>query len=159
MMNYFNSQDPLNKFCVIMGISQLGEYLLNGEENFIYNSTSLLVQALEDESPLVRFAALHCIGQLSDDLKPEYQEHTHDLLIPKILKRYEDEVPRVQSHATAALTNYVEELDDGILQKYGNEIYTKTLAKLDENPISLIKENSVSVLSCFGQFNGFLSKE
>ena len=46
-------------------------------------------------------------GQLSDDMKPDFQlQYSHNLL-PLIISMAQDSIPRVQAHAMACLTNFL----------------------------------------------------
>lgn len=66
---------------------------------------------------------------------------------------------RIQSHAAAAITNYIEEIDQSYIENFGSDIYNKTLALTSENSISIVKENALTTLSCLAQLNSILSKE
>lgn len=49
------------------------------------------------------------LGQISDDMKPDFQQVYGEKLIPIILGSTKDEIPRVQGHAMACLTNFLED--------------------------------------------------
>lgn len=50
-------------------------------------------------------------GQLSDDMKPEFQEMYGSQVLPIILGCTKDSVPRVQGHMMACLTNFLEDFE------------------------------------------------
>lgn len=58
--------------------------------------------------PKIRYAALHCIGQISEDMSEEFQENFHESVLPALIAMLDDSVPRVQAHTCAALTNFLE---------------------------------------------------
>jgi importin-5 len=60
----------------------------------------------------VRYAALHLLGQFSDDLKPEFQELYYDSFIKFTTKLLVDPVPRVVAHTFACATNFFEDCKD-----------------------------------------------
>lgn len=63
---------------------------------------------LHNQNPMLRYAACHAIGQISDDMQPKFQDAYGDVLYPKLIGLLQDEVPRVVAHAAAALTNFLE---------------------------------------------------
>lgn len=63
-----------------------------------------------------------------------------------IISCLEDPVPRVQSHACAALTNFMEGYSGELSQPELQDISQKLLF-LVQNGISLVKENAVTALA------------
>jgi hypothetical protein len=57
---------------------------------------------------MLRYAACHAIGQISDDMNPKYQELYGATTYPKLVQLLKDPIPRVVSHSAAALTNFLE---------------------------------------------------
>ena len=55
-----------------MAFSQVGEYI-NDIQN-ISAMVPVVVQHLQHQNSKIRYAALHCIGQISDDMTEEFQE-------------------------------------------------------------------------------------
>ena len=55
-----------------MCISQISENIKNVKE--LQPFVSLIQKGAKNEHPKIRFAAAHALGQLADDLKPEFQE-------------------------------------------------------------------------------------
>jgi len=56
---------------------------------------------------MIRYASCHAIGQISDDLKPKFQEIYGQQTYPLLVQLLNDNVPRVVSHSAAALTNFL----------------------------------------------------
>lgn len=57
---------------------------------------------------MMRYASCHAIGQISDDMKPKFQEIYGAETYPKLVDLLKDPIPRVVSHSAAALTNFLE---------------------------------------------------
>lgn len=65
-----NDQDWRYKNAALMAFSQVGEYI-----DDIVNIGAMMpivVQHLQHPNPKIRYAALHCIGQLSDDMTEDF---------------------------------------------------------------------------------------
>jgi hypothetical protein len=93
------------KFSSIMALSQTGEYIEDASS--IKSIVEMLLNYLGDANPMLRFASCHAIGQISDDLKPHYQELYGKDSFLKLAALLKDPVPRVVSHSASALTNLV----------------------------------------------------
>ena len=78
----------------------------------------IVIQHLQHPNPKIRYAALHCIGQMADDMTEEFQETFHESVLPAVAQMLEDPVPRVQAHACAALTNFFEGTSEEIIVNY-----------------------------------------
>ena len=95
---------------------------------------------------MIRYAVCHAIGQISDDMKPKFQESFLNTLLPAfILRLQQEDCPRVTSHILACLTNFVEGTEDGF-QAYLEQVVTLSVQLL-QNGISIVKENAMSVLA------------
>jgi vesicle coat complex subunit len=89
-----------------MAFSQVGEYIENITD--IGAMVPVVLQHLAHENPKVRFAALHCIGQISDDMTEDFQETYGSDVLPALIKNLEDPVPRVSAHCCSAITNFMD---------------------------------------------------
>mmetsp|Transcript_22205 Transcript_22205/g.16611 ORF Transcript_22205/g.16611 Transcript_22205/m.16611 type:complete len:91 (+) Transcript_22205:1282-1554(+) len=78
----------------------------------------VVVQHLQHQVPKIRFAALHCLGQIADDMTEEFQETFHATVLPALAAMLDDPVPRVQAHACAALTNFFEGSNEEIVKDH-----------------------------------------
>ena len=58
----------------------------------------------------------------------------------------DDPIPRVQSHAAAAITNFVEGMDKELTKLYLNEIIVKSFEKLKDG-ICIVKETVISAIA------------
>lgn len=93
------------KYASIMALSQTGEYISEAKD--IKGVVDMLHAFLGDSNAMLRFAACHAIGQISDDLKPHYQENYGMDSFLKLAALLKDSVPRVVSHAASALCNLI----------------------------------------------------
>jgi hypothetical protein len=145
-----NDVDWRYKHAGIMAFSQIGEYI--EEASKISAMIPVLVEHLQHPNPKIRYASLHSIGQLADDMPKDFQEAYHTTIIPALLAALDDPVPRVQAHACAACTNFFENVDPAVLKPYTQVICTKLCAMI-KNGISIIKENAVTTLATTAERN------
>ena len=139
-----NTADWRYKNAALMAFSQVGEYIENIDT--VAPMLEQVVAHLEHPNPKVRFAAVHCIGQMSDDMSKKFQGKFGDDLLPHIIKVLDDTVPRVSGHMCSALSNFCEGSTDEQLFPH-LDILSKSLANLMQNGISLQKEHSVSAFA------------
>ncbi|CAK69294.1 unnamed protein product (macronuclear) [Paramecium tetraurelia] len=137
-------QDWRCKHAAIMALSQVGEYI--DQVTDIKSTIELILPMLNDSNSMIRYAVCHAIGQIADDMKPKFQESYLHIVVPQFLNRLTlEDVPRVNSHILAALTNFVEGTEKGI------EAYLPNLIQLSIKflniGISIEKENAISVIA------------
>ena len=65
-----NTEDWRYKHAGIMAFSQVGEYVDDTAK--ISSMIPVLLQHMQHENPKIRYAALHCIGQISDDMPENF---------------------------------------------------------------------------------------
>eukprot|EP00347_Sterkiella_histriomuscorum_P012526 403368238 len=143
-----NDEDWRYKNAGLMALSQIGEYIQNVSS--IAQMMATVLQHLQHPNPRIRFAALHCIGQMSEDMKEEFQDRFHEQVMPALLQCLDDPIPRVQSHACACLNNFLEGIKHEVAVGYLNPLVEK-LCSLIQNGISVIKENAVTALSSLAE--------
>jgi len=76
-------------------------------------------------------------------MKEDFQSAFQDIVLPALIEMLSDSVPRVHSHACAALTNMLEEITEDVAIKYADNIIPK-LEQLIEHGISITKENAIT---------------
>lgn len=106
----------------------------------------LVASHLKHQNPKVRFAAVHCIGQMSDDMSKKFQAKYGDVLLPAMIETLNDPVPRVSAHMCSAFSNFAEGSTCEQLWPH-LDILSKTLGNLMQNGISLQKEHAVSAFA------------
>lgn len=106
----------------------------------------LVLPALRDAHPRVRWAGCNALGQMSTDFAPSMQEKYHQIVLPSIIPVLRSPEPRVQSHAAAALVNFCEEAEKTTLEPYLDELLTNLLGLL-ESPKRYVQEQALSTIA------------
>ena len=83
-------------------------------------------------------------------MSEDFQENYHETVLPALVTMLKDPVPRVQAHACAALTNFLEGTSEEVAQHYIAQSLP-LLSDLITNGISIIKENAVTALASFAE--------
>ena len=136
------------RYSALMGLSQVGEYISDVQEmNHVVDFT---LNFFKDENPKVRYAALHCIGQFSDDAKIIFQERYTEKVLPNLIKMFSDPISRVVSHVLAAMTNFLDGCTKGSVSNYITEVLEPCIGFL-ENGISLVKEGAMSTIATLAE--------
>ena len=94
----------------------MGEYI--DDISNIANMVPIVLQHLEHPSPKIRFAALHCIGQLSDDMSEDFQDAYGQTVLPALVKTLDDPVHRVAAHCASAITNFMDGASEELVLPY-----------------------------------------
>jgi len=136
------------KYAALMALSQVGEHVEDIKEMDILVSFTL--NFFKDEHPKVRYAALHCIGQLSDDKRYDFQLRFSTTIIPALIDSFEDKVPRVIAHGLAALTNFLEGASKKGVEGWIQKILEPCINFIDTG-ISLVKENAISTIAALAE--------
>lgn len=101
-----NDSDWRYKNAALMAFSQVGEYI--DDIKNIGAMVPIVLTHLKHPNAKVRFAALHCIGQISDDMTEDFQEEYGDTVLPALIETLNDPVPRVSAHCCSAITNFMD---------------------------------------------------
>jgi len=83
-----NETDWRYKHAGIMAFSQVGEYV--DEVDKIRPMMPIIFQHLQHENPKIRYAALHCVGQLADDMPGDFQKTFHAEAMPAMIAGLDD---------------------------------------------------------------------
>ncbi|GAB5358488.1 hypothetical protein AAMO2058_000462300 [Amorphochlora amoebiformis] len=127
----------------LMALSQVGEVM-----EYKTIPTQKVAEFLRDPHPRVRFAAANCMGQLSNDFAPMLQNQTHAIVIPELMRLVVDNrFPRVQTHAAAALFNYVENANEDIIDNYVDDLIP-ALLKVLQNASGPVQEQLLTTIAC-----------
>ena len=106
----------------------------------------LVVPALRDPHPRVRWAGCNALGQMSTDFAGTMQEKYHHIVLPNIIPVLDSPEPRIQSHAAAALVNFCEEAEKTILEPYLDDLLTQLLHLL-QSPKRYVQEQALSTIA------------
>ncbi|KAI5304014.1 hypothetical protein KEM56_006956 [Ascosphaera pollenicola] len=141
---------------VISAISEGCRELMIGE---LEQVLAMVIPALQDPHPRVRFAGCNALGQMSTDFAGTMQENYHAVVLGNIIPVLDSPEPRVQAHAAAALVNFCEEAERAILEPYLGELL-KHLLQLLRSPKRYVQEQALSTIAtvadsaeaAFGQY-------
>jgi len=103
---------------------------------------------LKDPHPRVRHAATQCLGQIANDFAPDIQQAFHGMVIPELLRVTVDcRFPRIQTHAAAALFNFVENCEEEILARYVDQLVVQ-LINILKSGTRPVQEQVLTTIAC-----------
>ncbi|KAJ9297737.1 hypothetical protein DTO271G3_3958 [Paecilomyces variotii] len=135
-----------DRHAALMAISAISEGcrdLMIGELDQVL---ALVVPALQDPHPRVRYAGCNALGQMSTDFAGTMQEKYHAVVLNNIIPVLNSTEPRVQAHAAAALVNFCEEAERSILEPYLAELL-RHLLQLLRSPKRFVQEQALSTIA------------
>ena len=135
-----------DRHAALMAISAISEGcrdLMVGELDKVL---SLVVPALQDVHPRVRWAGCNALGQMSTDFSGTMQEKYHREVLSALIPVLDSTEPRIQSHAAAALVNFCEEAEKAILEPYLDDLLSK-LWHLLQSPKRYVQEQALSTIA------------
>lgn len=148
-----------DRHAALMAISAISEGcrdLMIGELDKVLD---LVVPALRDPHPRVRWAGCNALGQMSTDFSGTMQEKYHQIVLTNIIPVLDAEEPRIQSHAAAALVNFCEEAEKATLEPYLDDLLSRLLHLLQsakryvqEQALSTIATIADSAETAFGKY-------
>lgn len=71
IQSLLGNNDWRYKYTAVMALSQIGEYIDEPEK--ISSILQMIIGFMRDANPMLRYAACHAIGQISDDMQPKFQ--------------------------------------------------------------------------------------
>jgi len=148
LQDMVNTNNWRYKYSALMALSQVGEHINDVQE--MDPLVAFNLNFLKDENPKVRYAALHCIGQLSDDRRYDFQQRFSTTIIPALIDSFNDKVPRVTAHGLAALTNFLEGASKKGVEGWIQNILEPCFGFIDTG-ISLVKENAISTIAALAE--------
>jgi len=141
------SPDWKSRHAALMAISVIGEGCHSQMEAMLPRIVPSIVPFLEDSHPRVRYAACNAMGQMATDFNPTFQTKYHEIVMPKLLLVLDDnENPRVQAHAAAALVNFSEECPSYVMENYLQQILSKLQVMIKAKTAQLGAPGAKSVL-------------
>jgi len=135
-----------DRHAALMAISAISEGcrdLMIGELDKVLD---LVIPALRDPHPRVRWAGCNAVGQMSTDFAGTMQGQYHQIVLPNIIPVLESAEPRVQAHAAAALVNFCEEAEKEILEPYLDQLLSHLLMLL-QSPKRFVQEQALSTIA------------
>ncbi|KKA27201.1 hypothetical protein TD95_002096 [Thielaviopsis punctulata] len=153
-----NSPNWKDRHAALMAISAISEgcrELMIGELRQVLN---LVIPALTDPHPRVRWAGCNALGQMSTDFAPKMQSDYSDCVLTAIIPVLDSPEPRVKSHAAAALVNFCEESEKETLEPYLDDLLSRLFNLLQdkryvqEQALSTIATIADAAESTFGKY-------
>lgn len=149
------NNDWKHRFAAMMAVSAVGEGCHDQMLPLLPKIVDGLLPFTTDAHPRVRFAVCNALGQMATDFAPDFQEKFHQTVIPKLLILLDDnENPRVQAHAGAALVNFFEDCPAKIVNIYMDMVADKLekllnlkIKELLEKGTKLVLEQTVVTLA------------
>ncbi|KAI9643529.1 importin subunit beta-3 [Ciborinia camelliae] len=135
-----------DRHAALMAISAISEGcrdLMLGELDKVLH---LVIPALSDPHPRVRWAGCNALGQMSTDFAGTMQEQYHALVVGSIIPVLRSTEPRVQAHAAAALVNFCEEAEKRVLEPYLDDLLSN-LFQLLQSPKRYVQEQALSTIA------------
>ncbi|TVY77706.1 Importin subunit beta-3 [Fusarium oxysporum f. sp. cubense] len=135
-----------DRHAALMAISAISEGcrdLMIGELSQVLD---LVVPALRDPHPRVRWAGCNALGQMSTDFAPKMQTDYYDRVLKAIIPVLDSPEGRVKSHAAAALVNFCEEAEKATLEPYLDELLSH-LFQLLQNEKRYVQEQALSTIA------------
>ncbi|EOO01565.1 putative importin subunit beta-3 protein [Phaeoacremonium minimum UCRPA7] len=130
----FNWLPPISEGCRELMVGELQQVL------------DLVVPALKDPHPRVRWAGCNALGQMSTDFAPTMQKDYYDTILKALIPVLESPEARVKSHAAAALVNFCEEAEKKVLEPYLDDLLTH-LFQLLQNEKRYVQEQALSTIA------------
>lgn len=135
-----------DRHAALMAISAISEGCRELMLSELDKVLELVVPALKDPHPRVRFAGCNALGQMSTDFAGSMQENFHQTVLSNIIPVLESPEPRVQAHAAAALVNFCEEAEKSILEPYLDALLGHLL-RLLHSPKRYVQEQALSTIA------------
>jgi hypothetical protein len=135
-----------DRHAALMAISAISEGcrdLMIGELSQVLD---LVIPALSDAHPRVRWAGCNALGQMSTDFAPKMQTDYHDRVLKAIVPVLGAPEGRVKSHAAAALVNFCEEAEKSVLEPYLDELLSH-LFQLLQSEQRYVQEQALSTIA------------
>ncbi|KAK8243541.1 armadillo-type protein [Phyllosticta capitalensis] len=135
-----------DRHAALMAISAISEGCRDMMIGELDKVLDLVLPALQDVHPRVRWAGCNALGQMSTDFATTMQEKYHQVVLPNIIPVLESTEPRVQAHAAAALVNFCEEAEKEVLEPYLDTLLSHLLQLL-QSPKRFVQEQALSTIA------------
>ncbi|KAJ3143227.1 hypothetical protein HK100_000026 [Physocladia obscura] len=141
------SADWQSRHAGLLAISVMGEGCRDVMIDSLKEVVDLVIPYLGDPHPRVRFAACNCIGQMCTDFAPTFQSDYNDIILSNLVPLMDDSAnPRVQSHAAAALVNFMEDADKHKITPALDEIVRRLVGLLNVEK-TYVQEQAITTIA------------
>lgn len=138
----------------LMAISSAAEGCADVLTPEIPKIIDLVLPSIDDVHPRVQYACCNALGQLSTDFAYEIQKNLGDKILPALISKLtQASVPRVQSHAAAALVNFSEAAaiyntsKSDTLDPYLDTLLSNLLGLLQNSPKRYVHEQVLTTIA------------
>ncbi|RYC60014.1 hypothetical protein CHU98_g6192 [Xylaria longipes] len=135
-----------DRHAALMAISAISEGCRDLMIKELDKVLELVVPALKDSHPRVRWAGCQALGQMSTDFAPTMQKEYYDVILRAIIPVLNSPEGRVKAHAAAALVNFCEEAEKSILEPYLDDLLSH-LFQLLQNDKRYVQEQALSTIA------------
>jgi importin-5 len=135
-----------DRHAALMAISAISEGCRDHMIGELRQVLDLVVPALKDPHPRVRWAGCNALGQMSTDFATTMQKEHYDAVLKAIIPVLNSPEARVKSHAAAALVNFCEEAEKSVLEPYLDDLLTH-LYQLLQNEKRYVQEQALSTIA------------
>ena len=135
-----------DRHAALMAISAISEGCREQMLGELQQVLDLVVPALRDPHPRVRWAGCNALGQMSTDFAPNMQKEFYDRILTAIIPVLDSPEARVKSHAAAALVNFCEEAEKSVLEPYLDDLLSH-LFQLLQNDKRFVQEQALSTIA------------
>jgi hypothetical protein len=143
---YMKKPDWQSKLAAVMAVSQTGE---GCREQFLPVLGTLVKGVLElydDKCARLRFAAIHCTGQMCTDFAPIIQERYGKDILKALLKALDDPKPEVQDHTQHAIINIMEHCPENIVEPFVHAFIMKLVDQVS-SPTTNMKMSALTAIA------------
>ncbi|KAI0599648.1 armadillo-type protein [Biscogniauxia sp. FL1348] len=135
-----------DRHAALMAISAISEGCRDLMIKELSKVLELVVPALNDQHPRVRWAGCQALGQMSTDFAPTMQKEYYDTILKAIIPVLDSPEGRVKAHGAAALVNFCEEAEKAILEPYLDDLLSH-LFQLLQNDKRYVQEQALSTIA------------
>lgn len=135
-----------DRHAALMAISAISEGCREQMTAELHQVLQLVVSALTDPHPRVRWAGCNALGQMSTDFAPIMQQEHSETVLKAIIPVLQSPEARVKSHAAAALVNFCEESEKSILEPYLDDLLSH-LYQLLQSEKRYVQEQALSTIA------------
>jgi len=151
IMQYLQSPHWQYRHAGLMALSQCAEGCARQFEVNLASIVHMVLKHFEDQHERVRWSAVHCIAQLSNDFSPGLQATFHSSILPALMHMLTDGVPRIIAHTANAIVNFMDEAEAQFTAPYLDELVTKLLLVLQNSRLKFVNEEVLAAFASIAE--------
>ncbi|GAV47760.1 hypothetical protein ZYGR_0I00560 [Zygosaccharomyces rouxii] len=135
------------RFGALMALSSAAEGCRDVLIGEIPKILDMVLPLINDPHPRVQYGCCNVLGQISTDFAPLIQRTSHERILPALISKLTTQsIDRVQTHAAAALVNFSEHVNQGILEPYLDSLLTNLLNLFQSNQL-YVQEQALTTIA------------